>query len=445
MKDELTKWGTRVPAGFTKEQYEALVESVPEARPKQQESHQGLIPSVVHTLEERKLTKPSGKSVSVKEYVLLHLDEILEDYLGAQGDEDRQKRVIEAYSRRLITSQEHSDPEKYMYFTCFEVGHALFEFSLNIHKYRGGHPGKCASAIAGINCRVPEIVRENQSEDASELSIEEFTAKFIDPILTEDQKRLNILLSTNPNDFNYVQSLVFWEKEAIRGEEYAREEEEDRLACGGWSDQCARLYRFIDSIIEQYEAVLMRKHKQLVRRGDYDEEITEDWDRELLYFCDKVINVCSVELVRDLDRDDMLELSAAYISDLIAKRLHQSPSDRSTLSSEDEISDGVAYEAFCAELLREAGWLARTTRASGDQGADIIAEKDGRRLVVQCKFYSQPVGNKAVQEVFSAKGFETADAAAVVSNSTFTQSARQLAAVHGVLLLHHSQIAELSV
>jgi restriction system protein len=104
---------------------------------------------------------------------------------------------------------------------------------------------------------------------------------------------------------------------------------------------------------------------------------------------------------------------------------------------------GGDYEVLCAEILREAGWLTRIAGASGDQGADIIAEMDGVRVVLQCKLHSNSIGNKAVQEVFSAKQFQDADAAVVVSSSDFTVAARQLAHKNGVLLLHHDDLIHL--
>ena len=74
----------------------------------------------------------------------------------------------------------------------------------------------------------------------------------------------------------------------------------------------------------------------------------------------------------------------------------------------------------------------------------MIAEKDGIRAVLQCKLYSNPVGNKAVQEVNAGKIFEQAQIACVVTNSTYTKSARQLAQATGVLLLHHDDLPQLS-
>ena len=58
--------------------------------------------------------------------------------------------------------------------------------------------------------------------------------------------------------------------------------------------------------------------------------------------------------------------------------------------------------------------------------------------------YSQPVGNKAVQEVLAGKAFESADLAFVVSNTEFTPAAWTLAEATGVYLVHYSQLADLS-
>jgi restriction system protein len=98
------------------------------------------------------------------------------------------------------------------------------------------------------------------------------------------------------------------------------------------------------------------------------------------------------------------------------------------------------YELHCALLLRSTGWDAQTTVASGDQGTDVIARRNGLVLVVQCKLYSQPVGNSAVQEISAARMHYQADYAAVVSNASFTTAARQLARTNGVFLLHHEEL-----
>jgi HJR/Mrr/RecB family endonuclease len=102
----------------------------------------------------------------------------------------------------------------------------------------------------------------------------------------------------------------------------------------------------------------------------------------------------------------------------------------------------LAYEAYCALLLRDAGWQAHKT-ARRDQGVDVIAALRGTKVAIQCKMYTHPVGNRAVQEVVAGRLHYGADMAVVVSTAPYTYAARELAASTRVLLLHHDQLANL--
>ncbi|MCR5177621.1 MAG: restriction endonuclease [Lachnospiraceae bacterium] len=100
----------------------------------------------------------------------------------------------------------------------------------------------------------------------------------------------------------------------------------------------------------------------------------------------------------------------------------------------DEL-DGIEFEHYCAELLAGTGFLhVRTTSASRDFGADILAQKDGVTYAVQCKRYDKPVGIYAVQEIYAAKDFYGMMVGAVMTNSTFTAPAKQMAEKLGILL-----------
>lgn len=101
------------------------------------------------------------------------------------------------------------------------------------------------------------------------------------------------------------------------------------------------------------------------------------------------------------------------------------------------------FERCCADYLGLQGWHAKTTKGSGDQGVDVIARKAGHVLVLQCKLYSSPIGNKAVQEAFAGKAYAGAITAAVVSNQPYTRSAQELAAKTGVLLMHFTELQSL--
>src|SRR5205823_2118932 len=86
----------------------------------------------------------------------------------------------------------------------------------------------------------------------------------------------------------------------------------------------------------------------------------------------------------------------------------------------------IEFEMWCAARLVEAGWSVGMTPISGDQGIDIIAERDGVTLVLQCKLYTSPVGNRAVQEALSGKAYAGAQACVVVSNAPYTMAAKDL-------------------
>ena len=106
-------------------------------------------------------------------------------------------------------------------------------------------------------------------------------------------------------------------------------------------------------------------------------------------------------------------------------------------------SDGVGFEHACLAALVQAGWQGGVTRATGDQGVDIIARKGNLSIAVQCKYHNIPVGNGAVQEVHAGKAFHETDFAVVVSPSGFTESAIQLARKLGVRLVDSSSLHKL--
>src|SRR5262245_44985758 len=106
---------------------------------------------------------------------------------------------------------------------------------------------------------------------------------------------------------------------------------------------------------------------------------------------------------------------------------------------------GIEFEEVCAEIFRRNGFKVFTTKSSGDQGADLVLEGRKERAVVQTKRYKGKVGNWAVQEVLAAKGFYAAQRALVVTNSSYSNSARELAAANGVELLDRSDLAKMLV
>ncbi|MCY9514448.1 restriction endonuclease [Paenibacillus apiarius] len=67
------------------------------------------------------------------------------------------------------------------------------------------------------------------------------------------------------------------------------------------------------------------------------------------------------------------------------------------------------------------------TKAAGDYGADLVIQKEGKKIVVQAKRYNKNVGIKAVQEAQASIAHYGAGEAWVVSNSAYTAAAYDLA------------------
>ncbi|GGI16592.1 restriction endonuclease [Gottfriedia solisilvae] len=107
--------------------------------------------------------------------------------------------------------------------------------------------------------------------------------------------------------------------------------------------------------------------------------------------------------------------------------------------------DGVAFEKYLKELFVKMGYSVKLTSVTGDYGADLILEKNNKKIVVQAKRYSKSVGIKAVQEVKSAMSHYKAREAWVVSNSFYTQAAINLAKSNNVRLIDRKELIEQSL
>lgn len=108
---------------------------------------------------------------------------------------------------------------------------------------------------------------------------------------------------------------------------------------------------------------------------------------------------------------------------------------RRSRSGSYEEMEGHEFEYFCADLLEKRGFVeVEVTRGSGDYGVDILAEKDGVTYAIQCKRYENPVGVKAVQEVYAGRDYYDRMVGAVLTNQYFTTPAVEAAKKLKILL-----------
>lgn len=100
-----------------------------------------------------------------------------------------------------------------------------------------------------------------------------------------------------------------------------------------------------------------------------------------------------------------------------------------------DLMEGHDFEYWCATVLKDMDFDdVEVTPGSGDQGVDILAEKDFIKYAIQCKRYTADLGNTPVQEVHAGKAIYHCHVGVVITNRYFTRSAVELADATGVLL-----------
>ena len=96
---------------------------------------------------------------------------------------------------------------------------------------------------------------------------------------------------------------------------------------------------------------------------------------------------------------------------------------------------GEEFEQYVALLLADHHYRhIEITKGSGDQGVDILCDRNGKSYAIQCKNYDGAVGNFAVQEAYAGAEFYGCDVPVVICPGTFTRGAIELAQSTGVEL-----------
>jgi HJR/Mrr/RecB family endonuclease len=159
----------------------------------------------------------------------------------------------------------------------------------------------------------------------------------------------------------------------------------------------------------------------------------QSWEYRKNYFSDQSLQEFSEIIVKkgfkisNKNTDNVKSIIQQFI-DLNESKLLRQTLEAKTINSYDDFKkDGVDFEILIARLYEAMGYTSKRIGKAGDQGGDVIAAKDGKIIAVQAKFYKGSVGNKAVQEAYAALGFYGCTSATVVTTSSFTRSAVDLA------------------
>lgn len=102
--------------------------------------------------------------------------------------------------------------------------------------------------------------------------------------------------------------------------------------------------------------------------------------------------------------------------------------------------NGEEFESFIKELFKKRGYQASLTKKTIDWGGDLIITRDWDSTVVQCKRWKGTVGVEAVQEAHTARDVYKTQHAMVITNSSFSNEAKKMAATLGVELWDRTQL-----
>jgi restriction system protein len=186
----------------------------------------------------------------------------------------------------------------------------------------------------------------------------------------------------------------------------------------------------VSQIINKNKKQLAIQRKKSISTDNYGKENLSKWfDTEIPYFIDQHIY------------PELTQYQIPYMNEMIFDIINKvdsvAMSHKLKNYGYNEKMDGFEFEIFCAEKLENEGWVVKKTKNGTDQGVDLIIEKGSRKIAVQCKKYSSPIGNKAVQEVKSGIEHYHLNEGIVLVNNKFTKSAIELAKSNNIGLFHY--------
>jgi restriction system protein len=108
--------------------------------------------------------------------------------------------------------------------------------------------------------------------------------------------------------------------------------------------------------------------------------------------------------------------------------------------AEIDNTTGQDFESYVAKLMNSQGYGAIRLTEEYDYGVDIIAVKDGITWGIQVKRYSGLVKADAVRQVVTALKKYHCDRAMVITNSYYSEVAKELARVNDCVLIDRNKI-----
>lgn len=216
-----------------------------------------------------------------------------------------------------------------------------------------------------------------------------------------------------------------------------------------------RFGKYFEDLNSKYESEPDKYYKTFYNHSEMYNSLQEEENRYLLfyYLIDKKVLFMLTEYafmfpmsLFELGMDAIkLDIETCKVNDNFISDLFENEENKKTYYTLFDIDNmrGIEFENFLSRLFINMGYVSVVTKATQDQGADLLLEKDEEKIVVQAKNYSSNVGNDAIQEVYSALKYYNCKRALVVTNSFFTKQAIDLAIKLDVVLWDRDKLIDL--
>jgi len=152
------------------------------------------------------------------------------------------------------------------------------------------------------------------------------------------------------------------------------------------------------------------------------------------------------------DLDTLHFLAAAYLEIAKAEQLQKlgvleaKRKSRKKQASSTQ-AKGVAFEELCLSLVKAMGFSATTTSFTADGGIDIVATSTqpvfSGKYIIQCKNWSNAVGQPVVRDPYGVVHAESANKGILITTSKLTKAAQRFAEGKPLELIDGEQFNDL--
>jgi len=197
-----------------------------------------------------------------------------------------------------------------------------------------------------------------------------------------------------------------------------------------------------DAGLEDYVKNFINRFGFEGKRGkgwEYRSHIFE-WER--IDDLEKILLEKEINLRHDEKQRDIFNILRYYIQEkeekLTRESIHREPQKFASLT-------GTEFEKLLYRLFEAMGYSVEWIGKTGDQGGDLIANKEGERILIQAKCYRDwSTGNEAVQQVVGAMKYYDCNKTMVITTSgNFTPEAITLAKSNSTDLVSKKRLQEL--